>query len=87
MLNATGSESGVSLDNFRGSLFMVLAMAGFAMEDMFIKAAAKVVPAGEILLIFGVGGTLAFILLTLRRKEKILHPVIMSRPILIRAVC
>lgn len=66
---------------------MVLAMAGFAMEDMFIKAAAKIVPAGEILLIFGVGGTLAFILLTLRRKEKILHPAIKSRPILIRAVC
>jgi drug/metabolite transporter (DMT)-like permease len=66
---------------------MVLAMAGFAMEDMFIKAAARIVPAGEILLIFGVGGTLVFMLLTLRRKEKILHPAIKSRPILIRVVC
>jgi hypothetical protein len=30
--------------NHRGSLFMVCAMAGFAVEDMFIKSAAKAMP-------------------------------------------
>ena len=65
---------------------MVLAMACFTFEDMFIKAASKSVPVGEILFIFGVGGTLAFILLTHRRKEAIIHPAISSKPILIRAI-
>lgn len=35
--------------NQRGSLFMVAAMAGFAVEDMFIKSAAKAMPLGQVL--------------------------------------
>ncbi len=65
---------------------MVLAMACFTFEDMFIKVASKSVPVGEILFFFGVGGTLAFIFLTLRRKEVIIHPAIRSKPILLRAI-
>jgi len=65
---------------------MVLAMACFTFEDMFVKVASKSIPAGEILLLFGIGGTLAFIVLTLRRKEVIIHPAILSKPILIRAI-
>ena len=65
---------------------MVLAMACFTFEDMFIKAASKSVPVGEILFLFGVFGTLAFILLTLRRNQLIIHPAILSKPILIRAI-
>lgn len=71
----------------RGSAFMVLAMAAFSMEDMFIKAASRSLPIGEILFLFGFGGTLAFIFLTLKRGEAILHPAIFSRPILVRALC
>ena len=56
---------------------MVLAMAAFTFEDMFIKAASSKVPVGEILIIFGLGGTLAFCLLTLRRQERLLHPAIL----------
>jgi len=41
------------MDNVRGSLFMVFAMACFALEDAFIKAAAKTISLGEILFIFG----------------------------------
>ncbi len=65
---------------------MVLAMACFTFEDMFIKVASKSVPVGEILFFFGVGGTLAFIFLTLRRREVIIHPAIQSKPILLRAI-
>ena len=46
--------------NFRGSVLMALAMAGFALEDMFIKLAAKTLPAGQVLLILAIGGTLIF---------------------------
>ena len=74
------------MDNLRGSLFMVLAMACFTFEDMFIKLASKSVPVGEILIFFGIGGTLAFIVLTLRRNEVIIHAAIKSKPIFLRAM-
>lgn len=75
------------MDNLRGSLFMVLAMACFSVEDAFIKAAAKSVPLGQVIFLFGIFGTALFILLTLRRGEKIFHPAILSRPIFIRSIC
>lgn len=74
------------MDNFRGSLFMVLAMACFSVEDSFIKSAAKTLSLGEILFVFGFFGTSIFILLTRHRGEKIFHPAILSRAILIRAI-
>jgi len=73
------------LDNLRGSLLMILAMAGFALEDMFIKAATASVPVGQTLMIFGAGGTAIFAALTWSRGQRILHPAILSRPILLRA--
>ncbi len=72
--------------NLRGSVLMVLAMAGFAVEDMFLKTAAKTLPVGQILIIFGGLGMLSFALLAKRRGERIFHPAILTRPILIRAV-
>ena len=72
--------------NLRGSLLMVGAMAGFAVEDMFLKFAARSLPVGQILMIFGGAGMLAFAALTKMRGERVFHPAILSRPILIRAV-
>ena len=75
------------MDNTRGSLFMILAMAAFTFEDMFIRLASVTIPLGEILLLFGIGGTATFIVLTLRRGETIFHKAILSKPILIRMFC
>lgn len=46
-------------DNLRGSLFMVLAMLGFAIEDAFFKAATGTgdVSAGVGTMLFGIFGT------------------------------
>ncbi|MGS4885801.1 DMT family transporter [Roseibium sp. MB-4] len=55
--------------NLRGSLFMILAMALFAIEDMFLKAASVVLPVGEILILFGFGGAVVFGGLALKRGE------------------
>jgi len=74
------------MENSRGSAYMILAMAFFALEDMFIKAASSSVPAGEILIFFGIGGSIAFMLMTLKRGEAILHPAILTRAVLIRAL-
>ena len=74
------------MDNLRGSLWMVAAMAGFSVEDMFLKSAAASLPVGQILMIFGAGGMIGFALLAARRGERILHPAILSPAILIRCV-
>ncbi len=48
------------MDNMRGIMLMVLGMAGFAAEDMFIKLAAGELPVGEILMVLGLVGALIF---------------------------
>lgn len=71
--------------NLRGALWMVAAMAGFAVEDMFLKAAARHMPLGQALLVFGLIGSATFALLAARKGEAILHPAAFSRPLLIRS--
>jgi len=46
--------------NRQGALFMCLAMAGFAVEDALLKLAAGSMPVGQVLMIFGVFGVIAF---------------------------
>lgn len=41
------------MNNPHGSLLMVFAMAGFALEDMFIKALSRSLPTGQILIVLG----------------------------------
>ena len=72
-------------DNLRGSLFMIAAMAGFAVEDMFLKAAAQHLPTGEVLMLFGIGGLPAFAALTRRNGQEIWSSAYLSRPILVRS--
>ncbi|WP_394345608.1 DMT family transporter [Aliigemmobacter aestuarii] len=73
-------------DNLRGSLYMVAAMAGFAIEDMFLKSAARVLPTGQVILIMGLSGVLVFGLMARSRGEAILPAAVLSRPMLIRSV-
>ncbi|KFE34551.1 DMT family transporter [Thioclava atlantica] len=47
-------------ENLHGSLLMVAAMAGFALEDMFVKAMGERLPVGEVLALLGAGGGLIF---------------------------
>ena len=72
-------------DNLRGSLFMVAAMAGFAIEDMFLKAAARSLPTGQVILIMGLGGVLVFGLMARAWGEAPLPAAAWSRPMLIRS--
>ena len=43
-----------------GSCWMIAAMAGFAVEDSFIKFSSSLLPIGQVLLLFGLGGGLVF---------------------------
>ena len=66
---------------------MVVAMAAFSIEDMLVKAAAETTPLGLILALFGLGGMLVFIVLTRKQGQLVFHPAILSKAVLIRAVC
>ena len=55
--------------NQRGALFMSASMAGFAVEDVLVKAAAREMPLAQVLLVIGLAGMLAFAAMTARRGE------------------
>ena len=51
------------MDNLKGALFMMLAMAGFAFEDLFIKMLSDNLPVSEIIIILGFSGSIIFLLI------------------------
>lgn len=71
--------------NLKGALLMVLAMFLFSLEDMAVKTVAAHLPVGQVLTFFGAGGMAVFAVLTLRRRERLIHPVMIERVMLIRA--
>ncbi|WP_420568540.1 DMT family transporter [Thalassovita sp.] len=73
-------------DNLRGAAFMVLAMGAFALEDMLYKSATQTYPAGQALVLFGTFGLVIFVAMSVRQHEAILHPAILTRPLLLRTV-
>ncbi|TMV94833.1 DMT family transporter [Thioclava sp. BHET1] len=70
------------MENTRGSVLMVAAMAAFAMEDMFVKSAAREVSVGLVLMLFGLGGAAVFACLIKGRGQRLLHPALTSAPML-----
>lgn len=73
------------MENLRGALLMVLAMALFALEDMWLKQASQSLPVGEVLMLFGFGGLLGFAALVRLRGQRLVHPAMLSRPLLAKA--
>ncbi len=71
-------------DNQRGAAFMTASMAGFAVEDVFVKAAARTLPLGQVLLTIGLLGMLTFAAMAARQREALLPAAFISRPMLIR---
>lgn len=71
--------------NLLGALFMVLAMAGFAVEDSLVKIAASSLPLSQILLSIGVLGTLTFLALSIRAGEPAFSRAMLSPVMLIRS--
>ena len=81
--------SGIATDrraNLPGSVWMIASMAGFAVEDTFIKAASTTLPIAQILILFGLGGALLFAFIAVMNKEPLFTKDVVSRPMRIR-VC
>lgn len=72
------------MENLRGSALMVLAMAGFALEDMFIKRLSGDLPVGQILMLLGAGGAVIFGLAALSRGHALLSRDLLTWPVMLR---
>ena len=72
------------MDNGRGILLMILAMAAFAVEDAIIKALSAELPPGQIVATIGLGGALAFGAVALRRREAVISRDLLAPPVMIR---
>lgn len=75
------------MDNLRGILLMTLAMAGFALEDAFIKFTANALPVGQILFLLGLGGTLIYAVIARLQGIALWTPQAFARPVLLRNLC
>lgn len=73
--------------NLTGIVWMIASMAAFAVEDAFIKVATKQLPVGQVLILFGAGGSILFAYLTRRSGSSLLIAQAFSKLMLIRAVC
>lgn len=72
------------MENLRGIALMVAAMAGFALEDMFVKQIAEVMSVGQILATLGLGGALAFGAMAMMRGQRLWSRALLTRPVLLR---
>ena len=75
------------MENLRGILFMLLAMTGFALEDLFIKLLSSHLPVSQILFILGFSGTAVFLVIALLTHAPILHRGLLNRPVIVRTLC
>lgn len=72
------------MENLRGSLLMVAAMFGFALEDVLIKQLAGSLPMGQVIALIGCGGALNFGILTIVRGRRLVSPALLSGPVMLR---
>ena len=72
------------MENLRGSMIMVLAMAGFALEDLFIKRLAESLPVGQIIMFLGFGGALVFGAVTRLQGRRLWTRDLATRAVILR---
>ena len=65
---------------------MILAMAGFAFEDLFIKTLSAHLPVSEIILILGSTGSIIFLIIALLQRAPIIHKDLLNRHVITRTV-
>lgn len=74
------------MDNIRGAVLMVLAMLGFAGEDMFIKLLSDAASVGQILVMLGFGGATVFGTIVVVQRKPLFSRDMISAPIVLRAL-
>ncbi|MDB4244785.1 DMT family transporter [Amylibacter sp.] len=72
------------MNNFKGILLMLIAMAGFTMEDLFMKKLSVNLSTGQILITLGFGSSLIFALMAKSKGYKLTAKIFWSKGMLIR---
>jgi drug/metabolite transporter (DMT)-like permease len=72
--------------NLRGALLMVASMAGFAVEDLLLKSAARHVPVGQVALMMGLAGMAVFAAIALRAGQRPVPRAILSPVMALRSL-
>lgn len=72
--------------NRLGALWMIAAMAGFAIEDSLLKMASASLPVGQLMILFGLGGAIVFAVASRATKAPLFVPEVLSRPMRWRVV-
>lgn len=74
-------------ENSRYIMFMVLAMAGFAIEDAVIKHLSSDLPVSQVLLLVGIGGMTAFSVIALVQRSPVFVPGLINTRFVLRTFC
>lgn len=72
------------MDNLRGAVLMVAAMAAFAIEDLFIKGLTGELSVGVVLVMLGLGGGSVFAVIAAMQGRGLLDHVLWQRAVLLR---
>lgn len=75
------------MENLRGALLMVAAMACFALEDAMIKALAEILPTGQVLLFLSAAGALVFAAMMAVRRLPLFTSDLWDRRVIWRGIC
>ncbi len=70
--------------NMVGAAWMIVAMAAFAVEDALVKAMSGLLPVGQILTLFGLGGALIFAAIAVRQGDALMTWDVVSPAMRIR---
>ena len=74
------------MNNLRGIIFMLLAMAGFSVEDGLIKSLTKEIPVSQIMILLGIGGTVMFAVLAILKGDHLYSSDMLKKAFVIRFV-
>ncbi|QFT93113.1 Riboflavin transporter [Roseovarius sp. THAF9] len=75
------------MDNLRGIVLVILSMAAFTVEDMFIKKMSADISVGQILIFLGIGSASIFAVVSRLGGHRIFAKEAWRRPFLLRAGC
>lgn len=66
---------------------MILAMAGFAFEDLFIKILSAYFPISEVIIILGFTGSIVFLIIAIFQNAPIIHKDLLDKYVIMRTIC
>ncbi|MFV0360012.1 DMT family transporter [Tropicimonas sp.] len=72
------------MNNLHGAILMILSMGGFALEDMFIKQTAALLPVGQIMLFIGIGGFVIFSVAAFSQRQSIFSRELLNGALILR---